>query len=216
MNSNRYDELKQKYYDGLTSNEEESWLRAHAHLSKDKLPPEWSAEDDAMMDWNFDEFLSAANSSQQEKPVIQMKPLHWVKYAAAIIILMGASVIFYYPKQEKIVAGKELAANNNMEPLPSKPVVPIAHNGLQSTPPVLTAVKNPVRKQNNKIRSTTKKPAIPPQQNDDFFVLVNGRRITDENEALAIIQQSLHALSGDMQTTMANINQSPKLDVKFK
>ena len=208
MNSNNYRELLEKYYSGDTSVEEERLLKDNGQLPLAELSSE-----KPVMDWSFDEFLAAAAQKQSIAPKGILQQLHPLKYAAAIAVIALLAIALYTTRKETrpgsgtavnppaITRGGETVKDSGNVVKP----VPVINNAI--------AKSNPVKKPKRTIPAA--QPAAP-QKNDDFFVMVDGKRITDENEALAILQQSLQKISGNVQQAMAGINNSPKLDVKFK
>ncbi len=208
--------MLEKYYSGQSSVEEERQLKKNAHLLQEPLPLAALEADNAVMDWSFQEFMQQA--AQQQQPVKTKTPvrkIHLVKYAAAVLLMAMIAVAIQYIKKEaavfplnqtvahlpKLAAKEEPVAKGSIKPVPDRAAIK-------------AVVKNKMAIAHRHTIKTS--PPAASQKNDDFFVIVDGRRITDESEALAILQQSLEALSGEMQQTMAGINNFPKLDVKLK
>ncbi len=216
MSSNKYNDMLEKYYNGQSSVEEERQLKKDTHLLQEPLPLAALEADNLAMDWSFQEFLQQA--AQQQQPVITKTPvrkMHLLKYAAAVVSMAMIAVAIQYTKKEAAV----LPQNQPVAHLPKRAAKeePVT-KGNNKTVATWAAIK-PVVKTKLAIahRHTIKNPPpVAPQKNDDFFVIVDGRRVTDESEALAILQQSLEVLSGDMRQTMTSINNIPKLDVKLK
>ena len=222
MNSNKYDNLLQKYYDGLTTVAEERWLKAHAQPGAGELPLVSLCEESPVMDWSFEDFKEEVNQPELRQNNRLFSSIKWISYAAAAVLLVSLSTWLY------MKANNTKAGNNELAKLPAI-VAPGSDNILQgknNSPAIkdssypqpvkivqgATAKTNPVKA--NKKRTINNSHTR--QKNDDFFVMVNGIRITNENEALGILQQSLVTLSGNVTQTMNGINNSPKLDIKFK
>ena len=216
MSSNKYNDILEKYYSGQSSVEEERQLKKNAHLVQESLPLAALEADNAVMDWSFQEFLQQADQQQQPLPTkTPLRKIYLLKYAAAVVLMAMIAVAIQYTKKEATV----LPQNQTVARLPEVAAQeePVAKGSIKPVPTwaaINAVVKNKmaiVHRQTIKIP-----PPVAPQKNDDFFVMVDGRRITDESEALAILQQSFDALSGEMRQTMAGINNFPKLDVKLK
>ncbi|MBC7936601.1 MAG: hypothetical protein H7Y86_14720 [Rhizobacter sp.] len=214
MNSNKYNDLLEKYYSGGSSVEEERLLKVNRHLLQESLPLVEPLAGAPVMDWSFEEFLSEANKQQQ--PLIgALRKMPLVKYAAAIIVMAIVAIAINYTKKDtavfppgKTARGVPLAsakAAQAAKDSSSGPTIPVTRKAIVKYAPSI------VNKHSIKVRG-----AGAQQKNDDFFVMVDGRRISNENEALAVLQKSMDALSGDIRQTMTGINNIPKLDVKFK
>ncbi len=208
MSSNSYRELLEKYYNGDTSVEEERLLKNNGQLPLAEL-----SSGKPEMDWSFDEFLAAAQPQNSSRKGM-LRSIHPVKYAAAIVVIALLAVALNAVKKENL-QGTTTAFNPPAVIQKEKISKKDTGKLLKPVPATNTAIatSNPVKKQRHSV-PVQQPPAA--QKNDDFFVMVDGKRITDENEALAILQQSLQKVSGNVQQTMAGINNSPKLDVKFK
>lgn len=213
MNSNRYSELLEKYYNGETSAEEERLLKEHARLAEQPLPLHELQQENPVMNWSFETMLQQAEATPATtaKKIISF---HWMKYAAAVLLIAftGIALYNYRKSQPGTVPASAIVKEENIPAIKTEKDT-ISHGIKPTQVEAAIAAAPPVK---TKTKSVPAKVPAPAQKNDDFFVVVNGRRITDENEALAILQQSLTAVSGDVKKTMAGINQSPKLDVKFK
>ena len=212
MNSKKYNELLEKYYQGLTSVEEERWLKEEKTRSQ-PLPLQALQTGPPVMEWSFDEMLQQAAQQTRLKAVSGSPRLRWMRYAAAVALLLLASVVGYINMHRGNKAAPAVSTYDT-EAIPAKPKELITN---PAVPPAITVA--PETKKIKKLQRMDKNlpaPVAREQKKDEFLVTVDGRVITDEGEALAILQQSFSKISGDIKETMTNINQSPKLDVKFK
>ncbi|MFT3980080.1 MAG: hypothetical protein QM687_06385 [Ferruginibacter sp.] len=218
MNNSKYNDLLEKYYSGLTTAEEERWLRAHAQPGQEPLPLSSFSTGADEMSWSFGEFLAQAKQKQDNVAKAPLYFMRRARYAAAVMAIALLAIGLYTvnnrpaetatnPPEGKAIT--MVADNDN-----NASAIKIADTLQGSVSPTQKAIayRKPVRTRKRPVQI---QPAMP-QKNDDFFVMVNGKRITDENEALAVLQQSFRSMSGDVKETMAGINNSPKLDVKFK
>lgn len=212
MNSKKYNELLEKYYQGLTSLEEERWLKEEETRSE-PLPLHALQTGQPVMEWSFDEMLQQAAQQNRLKAVSGSPRLGWMKYAAAVALLLLAGVVGYINMHRGNKTAPAVTAYHT-EAIPAKPKELISN---PAVPPAITVT--PETKKIKKLQRMDKNlpaPVAREQKKDEFLVTVDGRVITDEAEALAILQQSFSKISGDLKETMTNIHQSPKLDVKFK
>ena len=214
MSSNKYDELLERYYNGLTSVEEERWLKSQPQWAAPEMPMAALAAEKVEMDWSFEDFKRRVGAAEKQTKVIPLRSVRWWTYAAAILLLVLLGIGIYTNNK------MEVKVNDAVHTLP-RPAAP-AINDLTDTVSRFEPlpVKNNTLALRKKTRPKKNTPLpgknLPAPKNDDFFVMVNGRRITNEEEALAILQQSLGSLSGDMRETMAAVNNSPKLNFKLK
>lgn len=216
MSNNKYNELLEKYYQGSTSVAEERWLKKEAPHLQQSLPSDVLQKHSHSMDWSFENMLQQASRQSGLQTVTKSPVLHWMKYAAAVALLIIPGITMYYYRQP---VNKDINVSTAyISPVAFAKEDPgvkdtASHNKVTLKAPEETNETNRLK---TKYKTASRKAATPTQQNDDFFVTVAGKRITDENEALAILQQSFNKISGDVQETMTNIHQSPKLNVKFK
>ena len=215
MNNKDFNSLLTKYYSGLTSVEEERWLKDNSHLLPEPLPRLKLSANDPVMEWSFEEFLAQANKLPHKPAIKRVRITPWLKYAAAIVAIVMLAIALYSEKDKGKVFPKEMASvkvavvQKKQEPaipgVANKKTNPVNHKGI-AKPGIVKAKKSTV---------PAKIPAQS-QKTDDIFIVVDGRSITNESEQLAILQKSFNRLSGNMRQTLADVNNFPKLDFKFK
>lgn len=101
MKADHYKKLKEKYFQGETSTEEEQLLK---NESTDSIFEFFKEEKQEKMDWDFDSFLEKANAQESEDEKIipisaprigQKKKSNYVWLAAAsVILLVGLYIAF--------------------------------------------------------------------------------------------------------------------------
>ena len=217
MSSNKYDKLLEKYYDGLTTADEERWLKSNTPAGQAGLPLNALKDEKVLMDWSFDDLVAQAGTGKTVAGPAKLHSLHWWKYAAAIVGLVCLGTAYFYNSRKEVHNGqalvKEIAQpRTELESLPTTPDSSATLQPVAGIRP--TIVKTISKHRKNKILPAQK--PLPPPANDDFLVMVNGRAITNEKEAIAVLEQSLTMLSGDVKETMTGLNNSPKLNFKFK
>ena len=215
MNNKDFNSLLAKYYSGLTSVEEERWLKDNSHLLPEPLPRLKLSANDPVMEWSFEEFLAQANKLPHKPAIKRVRITPWLKYAAAIVAIVMLAIALYSEKDKGKVFPKEMASvkvavvQKKQEPaipgVANKKTNPVNHKEI-SKPAIVKRKKRPV---------STKVPTLW-QKTEDIFIVVDGRSITEEGEKLAILQKSFNRLSGNMRQTLADVNNFPKLDFKFK
>ena len=213
MSNKDFNSLLTKYYSGLTSVEEERWLKDNSHLLPEPLPRLELSADDPLMEWSFEEFLAQAKQLSPPPAIKRIRITSWLKYAAAILAIVMLAIAFYSEKDKglpkEIASAKVALVEKKLKPALSlvadKKTNPVNHKGI-AKPGIVKAKKSTV---------PAKIPAQS-QKTDDIFIVVDGRSITNESEQLAILQKSFNRLSGNMRQTLADVNNFPKLDFKFK
>ena len=225
MNSGKYNELIEKYYRGKTSLKEERWLKEHSYLQKETIP-NLGLEKESI-NWSFDEFR---NNIENATPVVKMGAIRkngWMKYAAAAAVILVVSLVVL---QKDHVSTNNIAKENSTG---ADTISTINHapqtaqvSQQKLTPPAIPQAERPLvvtQKQKNKQKPQTTKTkkstageTTSPTETDGFFVMVNGKRITDEAAALEITQNSLATLGNKVKSSVEPLRNIPKIDLNLK
>ncbi|MEO6637547.1 MAG: hypothetical protein ABIN25_04680, partial [Ginsengibacter sp.] len=204
MKSGNFDEMMDKFYAGTASAEEINLLQSEKLIDDlDNLYVEaLSSEREQRMDWEFEDFM-------KEIPAAKIVSLPaqrvWVKRmmaaAAMIVIIMSAYV--FWPKQNQpkeianvIEINKQVENKpipNNTEPVESQKDAQPDEESIKMQPKENTnyEAKNTKNVKSNSISPSAKENVTEKKNDEDFFVMVNGKAITNEEDAIAITRESL-------------------------
>jgi len=217
MKSENYDELMDKFYAGKASAEDISMLKGKGLLDdQDMLYAEaLNSEREQKMDWDFEDLMNEVSATKVVALPRRSLRMKRMIAAAAVVATILLACIFWprqdNPKQivqaplfnKKVDTDMEISAN------PASPVNkakdPIVLSEDVKTHP--RAIKNYTgktskhnfSKSNNRVAKDKEETTA---RNDDFIVMVNGKRITDEADAIAITKQSLSMVSRDLNNTV--------------
>lgn len=217
MKSENYDELMDKFYAGKASAEDISILIGKGLLDDQDIfyTDALKSEREQKMDWDFEDFLNEISATKVVALPRRSLRMKRMIAAAAVVATILLACIFWprqdNPKQivqaplfnKKVDTDMEISAN------PASPVNkakdPIVLSEDVKTHP--RAIKNYTgktskhnfSKSNNRVAKDKEETTA---RNDDFIVVVNGKRITDEADAIAITKQSLSMVSRDLTNTV--------------
>ncbi len=208
MKNRRIEELKDKYFDGQSSSEEEKELKKSDELFFQLLDEEKKVK----MDWSFEDFESQVMG---DKKVIRWWNNAWIKYAAAAILLMivGLSV---YLNQEQAVQPSVIAnrADKDVQKSPAEELTANNKADLQSNAEI------PIKKDKNSsamLRTKTFKQQVPSKRmlekkqkviqslqhmEDTYqadYVVLNGKPVSNEEEAVELTLRSLGLLASNLE-----------------
>ncbi len=230
MKSGNYHELMDKFYAGKASTEDISILKDEGLPDdQDILYAEMlNSERDQKMEWNFEDFLNkipAANGDAVPRRRVWMKRMVSAAAAAAIILI---TYIFwanqYNPKEIMNVAAinKPADSNNNITTGPALPLNKVKDSVLLSenvkTPPTKSknyTVETGKQSRSEDSRNATKDKKETTRGKQDFIVIVNGKQITDEADAIAIMRESLSMVSRNLITTVDELKPIGQIKIKL-
>lgn len=216
MKSGNYDELLDKFYAGTASAEEIAALQSAALLSEQDMAyaETLNEERGQKMNWEFEDFMK--DIPEQKATIIPVRNL-WIRRtlsAAAVIAAIVTTYIFWpQPQNDTIaivpVSNKKVAGTKEQTTvidLPAgtdaytvqqleKPVEQTAHKGARTS---TIHKKHPVKK-NTQIPD--KKSDLNMNKPEDFLVMVNGKPITNEADAVAITRESLGLVARNLSLT---------------
>ncbi len=215
MKNNNLAELLDKYYAGLTTKEEEQWLKHQAPL----LPPDDNIfynsvqESKTAFPQSFDEFAAEHNlhtEEEEETAPVRVLKFTFFKYAASVILALGvAGLAYYFINKDKNTITENIYANNQQDTPINKQVIKLPESTEDNTiqqasvkpqtnTSIIAAVNRPKKKTN------IVKPAVQPYE-ESIVVFVNGKPVRDNEEALRIAGESISAVTKNISTTFNDV-----------
>ena len=222
MKSGNYDELIDKFYAGKASAEEISRLKSEGLLDDQDVfyADALHSERAQKMDWDFADFM-------KEIPATKVAALPgrrvWMKrmMAAAATVATILLAYIFWPRPNNTgevvhvpVITKQIDSNHNIAANP--PVSKMKDSILLSEdvkkhPRMKTSKPNPTK--SNKEAAKDKEEATVSDEN--FIVMVNGRPVTDEADAIAIMKESLSMISRDLTHTVNELKPIGQIKIKL-
>jgi len=223
MKSGNYDERVRRFFAGTASPQEISILKAEGVVTRDDelYAAALQAEREQKMDWSFDAFMEEAKPA---KVVALPQHTRWVKKiaAAAAVAALLVSTYLFWPQHKH---SGEMA------------VVPVKEQAMRMDPknnagakPKLAAAKiAPVKKPAIVSKENTKK-AVPVYRNvkdmpapvidslpaaEPFMVIVNGKPVTNREEAIAIAGKSMAIFSRSLAQTIEELKPIAQIKIKL-
>lgn len=227
MKSGNYNELLDKFYAGTASAIEISLLQSEGLINgQDMLYAETLREErEQKMDWEFEDFM---NDIPQEKVVVFPARRVWMKKilsAAAVVAAIAIAYIFWPQLQTNKIANVPVSnktAESNKE-LTARVV--LSANEIKDT---ARATKKTSQKSRDYAVNTYKKRPVPKNIRpadktgmshtsniQDYLVIVNGKPITNEAEAIAITRQSLGMVSRNLTLTIDELKPISRIKIKL-
>ena len=228
MKSGNYDELIDKFYAGKASAEEISMLKSEGLLDDQDIfyAEALHSEREQKMDWDFADFM-------KEIPATEVAALPgrrvWMKrmMAAAATVATILLAYIFWPQHDNTsevvhvpVINRQIDSNHNIA---ASPVLPGIKDSLLLSENVKThsrAMNNytvKTRKQNlpksSKGEAKDKEEATVSDEN--FTVMVNGKPITDEADAIAIMKESLSVVSRNLSHAVDELKPIGQIKIKL-
>ena len=227
MKSENYDELLNKFYAGTATATEISLLKNAGMCESDELYAAALADErNQTMDWTFEDLI-------REVPKVKLIPLTRNKVSLNRMIAAAAAVaaivmaVTFWPTAKPYT---ELA-----DKVPVDKKVDSNKISTYDTPTELTAItveeKNVTTKQRfteSKSASTVKqkqtltykknilkKPNSEAEVLQDYLVMVNGKPITNEQDAIDITRASLAMFSRNLSSTMEELKPIEQIKIKL-
>ncbi len=214
MKNRRLEELKDKYFDGKSSSEEERELKKSDELFFQLL----DQEKDVKMDWSFEDFENQVKADQK---IIRWRDNIWIKYAAAAILLAVMGLTFYLNQepatQPSVLANKELkelkepqrpstkVVTENSEATVHSDVETVASRDRKRSAMLTanTSTRSNQRVRSNRIMAKKKKVIQSLQQMEEGYqadyVVLNGKPVANEEEAVELTLRSLGLLANNLE-----------------
>lgn len=230
MKSGNYKELLDKFYAGKANAEEISLLQLEGLINEqDALYAEaLHTEREQKMNWEFDDFMKDVSSA---KVVAFPARGIWMRRVLSAAAMVAAIVTIYilWPqtssnKISNIPASNKLVDSNKERNatalLPANDIIDtaIAADKIESASKknrhyaVNTYKKRPVQKS---IQTAEKKDVQTNADFQDYLVIVNGKRVTNEADAVAIARESLGMISRNLTLTADELRPISQIKIKL-
>lgn len=209
MNKDRLDASEKQFWKGKTSLEEERLLKSNLN---DPYFDAVNAASKESMDLNFEDFMQKVEVEKKEAKIVEANFLlsKWWWAAAAIILVIVLFKTFYPTKtvneivnnKSTDVVVKSNTAKDSTKAEPTKIVH--AHDQTVTTQKTATQVaSNTLAIQHRKAVKPSPKATVVPETDtlgvyQPQFVLVNGKPVYSEDEAIKITKQSLTLLADNV------------------
>lgn len=228
MKSGNYDELIDKFYAGRASAEEISILKSEGLLDEQDIfyAQALHSEREQKMDWDFADFMKeipAAKEAALPGRRIWMKRMMAAAATVATILL----AYIFWPQHDNTgevahvpVISKQIDSNHKVAANPPVPEMKdsiLLSEDVKKHPRAIISYTVKTRKQNppksNKEAAKDKEEATASDEN--FMVMVNGKPITDEADAIAIMKESLSMISRDLTHTVNELKPIGQIKIKL-
>jgi len=228
MKRGNYDELIDKFYAGKASAEEISILKSEGLLDDQDVfyADALHSEREQKMDWDFADFMKEIPATKVAAlPGRRVRMKRMMAAAATVATILLAYI--FWPQHDNTgevtrvpIINKQIDSNHNVAANPpvSETKDSILSSGNAKTHPraitsytVKTSKQNPPK--SNKEAAKNKEEATASDEN--FMVMVNGKPITDEADAIAIMRESLSMISRDLTHTVNDLKPIGQIKIKL-
>ena len=227
MKSENYDELLNKFYAGTATANEISLLKKAGMCESDELYAAAISEDrNQTMDWTFEDLIEEVSEAKLiplTRNKVSLNRMLTAAAAAAAIVM--AVILWPTAKPYKELADKvtvEKKADSN------KPLTYTAPAAFIATTTEDKNVPKKQRSSESKSASTVKqnqtlsfkknilkKPNAEAEVLQDYLVIVNGKPITNEQDAIDITRASLAMFSRNLSSTMEELKPIEQIRIKL-
>ncbi|MDX8572461.1 hypothetical protein OZ666_12255 [Elizabethkingia sp. HX QKY] len=233
MKTDRSKQYKDQYFAGNSSEAEEKWLK---DFSDDVFFKTLREEKEVTMDWSFEDFMEKVEEQPIPAKKIQLttKPglSKWYWMAAGFIIFLSLGGYLFF-NQKPItdvtttsVAKTEPAKNNTLaiqEPQTTPPETNIQPSVITTETEKenikVLAQKKPLAKKEKEIIETTSVKSVPETGTEASYnpnyVLINGKPVYDEEEAVDLTKKSLNLLASNLDKGIEKVGLIKHLSVNF-
>jgi hypothetical protein len=230
MKSENYDELMDKFYSGKASAEDISILKGEGLLDdRDIFYAEaLNSEREQKIDWDFEDFMNEITATKVVALPGRKSGMKRMMAAAAVVATILLSYIFWPRQDNNIqiahvpVINKKIDSRVNTSTTAALPVDKVKDSVLLSEDVIMhpRASKNYTVKTRKYDRSKSSKGAATDEEettarDDDFIVMVNGKRITDKADAISITKESLSMVSRDLTNTVDELKPIGQIKIKL-
>lgn len=216
MSNDKIDKRKENYFAGISSAEEEKWLKEH---SGDPFFKVLKEEQEEKMDWAFDDFLvvAGARKATGKSGGISFRKIKYWSAAAVFLIVLG-TMLLTKNQQEKTLVAKQ---SKNTEQEPKKQLPEVKEEAL----PVMVPAEQKTHEKTN-VQPTKKikphpaqkqQPSLPEELPAYYpeYVIINGRSVYDLEEAKELTKNSLALLATNVEKSVSEMGHIKYLSVKF-
>lgn len=223
MKTEQYKAFQSKFFEGNTNTEEEQWLKQNANPGSEEESyfRAIQQEKQETFNLNFEDFLAKTEDKKVIKPAApKLSNFYWL--AAAMALVIGTYFVLQqnnFEQQSPIVT--PVIAANNSEIIKQKTAVAnepkteqIASYDYMPKDFSLTSKKQVIKKRNRTLLAENKqsKPIDQPLETletDDYnpnYVVVNGRAVTNEEEALNYTKEAFAFFAKNVTNTLETAN----------
>lgn len=220
MNTEQYNKLLQKFYEGETTVSEEKLLKESEHLQSEESLyfGALKGEKNEKLSLDFSQFLALAEKEKSIIPMQKPSPFKWVWMAASLLFIFSAGA--FWLNQNKNDESKVKSQMASAELYKKKKVEIMQENTYEPTVEKQQPAAQKIAKSEDVLddilpkKSRMKKRVIrryvqntAPDKNDkkseyeSNYVIINGHKITSEKEAIDVAKYSFQILAN-------NVNQS--------
>lgn len=221
MNTEQYHKLMQKFLDGDTNVSEESTLKNSEFLSEEDAMYFEVVTDEKQekSNLNFSEFLKLAEKEDKIIPLpVKTSNFKWVWLAAGLVLMFSLGLIYFNTTNQNNtvvpqVATTEIYQQEKSEILVENQyevesdIVENSEKQVASADKILDQIlpKKSRMKKVNSIRyvdhkTTKQKSEIPEYESN--YVIINGQKITNEQDAIDITKYSFQVLANNVNQSM--------------
>lgn len=204
MNNEEIDRLKDAYFAGKSSKEDEKRLKSTVN---DPFFKALKEEQDQTMDWSFDDFLAIA---EQEEPVKKVgvfsfrKPFYWAAASIAFVVFGTLFLVRNTTIEQPQYAQNKDVPSENINPNPTEE--PVVEEEIRL--PEKTVVKT--------VSKQIKRTQIPEEiAYNPEYVIINGKPIYDLEEAKELTMNSLNLLANNVEKSVSEMENVKRLSIKF-
>lgn len=221
MNTEQYHKLMQKFLDGDTNVSEESTLKNSEFLSEEEAIYFEVVTDEKQekSTLNFSQFLELAEKEDKIIPLpVKTSNFKWVWLAAGLVLMFSLGLIYFNTTNQNNTVVPQVATAEIYQQEKSEILVEnqyevesdIAENSekqVASADKILDQIlpKKSRMKKVNSIRyvdhKTTKQKSEIPEY-DSNYVIINGQKITNEQDAIDITKYSFQVLANNVNQSM--------------
>lgn len=206
MSNEEIDRLKEAYFSGKSSGEEEQWLKKNAN---DPFFNTLKEEREQKTDWNFDDFLTTVEKEEPAKiGIFSYRKMVYRAAAAVALIVFG---ILFFVQNTNI----EQPKYTKHEDAPATKIKP--KEKVNNTLPEEIIEEKIQLPEKRTVKPVSKQKAIIPEEDtyNPEYVVINGKPIYDPEEAKELTMNSLNLLASNMEKGVSGMENIKYLSVKF-
>jgi len=188
------------------------------------------------MDWNFEDFLAQTEEKPQGAKIVPLQKKsskQWLYIAASLVLIVGFGIILKNNFSENnTVEPTEIAKTNAKKTIENQNIandLSIASNSDNSIQITRNVNTEPIKRKKSKYKNTAQylaqnstKNHHNSAKNDDKnieynpnFVIINGKPVATEDEAIKYTKNAIDMLGGNINTALENAQPVKLLTVNF-
>lgn len=212
MNNDKINRLKDAYFSGESSENDEKWLKENAD---DPFFNVLKEEKEQQMEWNFDQFLAMTETKQPVKKsgvFFFTKP--FFRVAATVAVLISGTLLYIQTNDTDVRQTQlsQLEDNTETEKTKTIPdVVPSEKITGETAEPIVRTTPN---RRSESPKKTRRSPESQPAYNPEY-VVINGKPVYDLEEAKELTMNSLNLLASNVEKSVSSMENVKYLSIKF-